>query len=172
MGLLTFLLGSCSKQPASVASSSSSEAQAKADVEQLLGSLLPFAQEMLQQHHEFFPFGGHIAMDGTIEHHGAYDGTEHPPSQTLIDILRQAFQRLAHDRNLRACAIIYDIRTIPPGRTEKQDAIAASVDHVSGYSAVIIYPYVFDAEQKLQVETPFAIEGPHEIFGQPQKSAP
>lgn len=57
-----------------------------------------------------------------------------------------------------------DIRTVPPGRTEKQDAIAAAIDHVSGYSIVVIYPYTFDAAQKFQVGAPFAVKGAQEIF--------
>jgi len=140
------------------------DAEAKADGEKLLDSLLPFAEQMLQQHGEFFPFGGRMALDGAIIHEGAYNGTEQPPSQELIDLLRQAHQRDAAARTLRACAAIYDIRTVPRDRTEKQDAIAAAIDHVSGYSAVIIFPYSFDAAQKLRVESPFAVEGAHDIF--------
>jgi hypothetical protein len=147
-------------------------AEAKADGEKLIDSLLPFAEQMLQGHREFFPFGGSMALDGTITHEGAYNGTEQPPSQELIDLLRQAHQRDATAQTLRACATIYDIRTVPPGRTEKQDAIAAAIDHVSGYSAVVIFPYSFDAAEKLRVEPPFAVEGAHDIFPSPQKTTP
>jgi len=171
MGLFAFLSSSCSKPQKTTAMPPVNNAKAKADAEQLLDSVLPFAEKMLQEHHEFFPFGGHMTPDGKIVHDGAYDGTEHPPSQTLIDLLEQAFQRSAKEQKLRVCAIVYDIRTIPPGRTEKQDAIAVSIDHASGYSVVVIYPYTFDAEKKLQVEAPFAIEGSRKIFGRTQISA-
>ena len=171
MGLFSFLLGSCSKRDSSTTKPAPNYAKAKADSEQLLDSLLPFAEKMLKEHHEFFPFGGHMTPEGKIVHDGAYDGTEQPPSQTLINLLEQAFQRSAKNQNLRGCAIVYDIRTIPPGRTEKQDAIAASIDHASGYSVVVIYPYTFDSEKKLRVEAPFATEGSHKIFGQTPISA-
>jgi hypothetical protein len=170
MGLFSFIFGSCSKSDAPAQPPARKDAAAKADGEKLLDSLLPFAEQMLQQHREFFPFGGHMTPDGTVTHEGAYNGTEHPPSQELIELLRQAHQRDAH--KLRACATIYDIRTIPPGRTEKQDAIAAAIDHVSGYSAVVIFPYTFDAAQKLRVESPFAVEGAHDIFPRAQTSKP
>jgi hypothetical protein len=140
------------------------DAEAKADGEKLLDALLPFAEKMLQEHREFFPFGGSMASDGTITHEGASNGTEQPPSQELIDLLKQAHQRNASTGNLRACASVYDIRTIPPGRAEKQDAIAAAIDHVSGYSAIVIFPYSFDNSQTLRVERPFAVEGAHDIF--------
>ncbi len=133
---------------------------------------MPFAEQMLQQHREFFPFGGRMALDGKITLEGAYNGTEQPPSQELIDLLRQAHQRDATSQTLCACATIYDIRTVPPGRTEKQDAIAAAIDHVSGYSAVVIFPYSFDTAQKLRVESPFAVEGAHDVFPSSQKTKP
>lgn len=144
------------------------DAQAKADADTLLASLMPFAQHMLEKDREFFPFGGCMAPDGTITHEGAYNGSEHPPSKELIDILRQSHRTAARAKNLRACAIVYDIRTIPPGRTETQDAVAAAIDHVSGYSVIVIFPYSFDAEQELQVEAPFAIEGARDIFAHPR----
>ena len=131
---------------------------------------MPFAKKMLQEHREFFPFGGQMAPDGTIGHHAAYDGREQPPSQAMIDLLRQAHQAEARAQKIRACATVYDIRTIPPGRTQKQDAIAATIDHVSGYSVVVIFPYTFDAQKNLQVESPFAIEGAHDIFPRPPQS--
>ena len=164
MGLLSFLFGSCSKPKEAAPPPPRNDAEAKADGEKLLDALLPFAEQMLQQHREFFPFGGRMAPDGVITQEGAYDGTEHPPSQELITLLRQAHQQDARAKKLRSCATINDIRTIPPGRTEKQDAIAAAIDHVSGYSAVVIFPYTFDAAQKLHLEAPFAVKGAQDIF--------
>jgi hypothetical protein len=172
LGFFSFIFGSCSKPDAPITPPPRSDATAKADGEKLLASLLPFAEQMLQQHREFFPFGGHMSPDGTITHEGAENGTDRPPSQELIDLLRQAHQWNAAAQKIRACATIYDIRTIPPGRTEKQDAIAAAIDHVSGYSAVVIFPYSFDASQKLQIESPFAVEGTHDVFPRPKKTVP
>ena len=171
MSLFSFLFGSCSKL-ASVDSPLQNNTSAKADAEELIGSLMPFAKQMLEQHREFFPFAGKMALDGKITHEGAFNGSEHPPSQELINILRQAHQREARAQKLRACAIIYDIRTIPPGHTEKQDAIAAAVDHISGYSAVVVYPYAFDANGQLRVEAPFAIAGANDIFPSAPKTNP
>ena len=166
MGLFSFLFGSCTKpkEAAPASPPSRNDTEAKADGEKLLDTLLPFAKQMLQQYREFFPFGGRMAPDGVVSHEGAWNGTEHPPSQELIALLRQAHQKDAAAKKLRACATVYDIRTIPPGRTEKQDAIAAAIDHVSGYSVVVIYPYKFDAAQKLQVEAPFVVKGAQDIF--------
>ena len=144
---------------------------AKADAEALLNALMPIAEQMLTKYREFYPYGGRMAHDGKIALASAYNGTEHPLSQPLIDLLTNAHRSEAKENKLRACAIIYDIRTIPPGKSEKQDAIAVACDHVSGYSVVVIFPYSFDAEKKLQVEAPFATEGSYSIFGRPNEKA-
>jgi hypothetical protein len=140
---------------------------AKADAQELLDVLLPFAKQMLQQHREFLPFGRRMDPDGTIAHVGATDGTEHPASRSLICLMQGAFREEARTGILRTCGILYDVRIKPPGRAEKQDAIAAALDHVSGYSVVVFFPYGFDDSGQLKVESPFASEGEHSIFGRP-----
>jgi hypothetical protein len=142
-------------------------AAGKADGELLMESLLPFAEEMLRKHREFFPFGGSMKHDGEIVHEGAYNGTEQPPSQELIHMLRQAHQQAAREQRLRACVTIYDIRTVPPGRSVNQDAIAAAIDHIGGYSGVVIFPYSFDSSGDLCIEAPFAVQGDRAIFPDP-----
>ncbi|HSI12114.1 MAG TPA: hypothetical protein VK961_08725 [Chthoniobacter sp.] len=145
---------------------------AKSDAQDLLDILLPFAKQMLQQHQEFFPFGGRMVPDGTIAYVGATDGTEHPSSQPLIQLMQGAFREEACTAALRTCGILYDVRIIPPGHTEKKDAIAAAFDHVSGYSVVVFFPYYFDESAQLQVDSPFASEGEYSIFGRPKAAKP
>lgn len=136
----------------------------KADGEALLDTLLPFAEKMLRKHREFFPFGGSMNPSGEIVHEGAYDGSEQPPSQDLIDLLRESHQKSASEKQLRACATVYEIRTIPPGLNEKQDAIAVEIDHFGGYSVVVIFPYSFTANGDLSITAPFATQGDRIVF--------
>ena len=140
---------------------------AKADSEAILDELLPFAEKLLSDYREFFPFGGRMGYDGKITHEGASDGTEQPPSQTLIDFLTKAHRQEAEAKSSKACAIIYDVRVVPNGKSEKQDAIAAAIDHVDGYSVIVYFPYSFGSDQKLVLEAPFATEGTYGIFGRP-----
>lgn len=140
----------------------------KADAQELLDALLPFAKQMLQQHREFFPFGGRMSQSGTIAHIGATDGTDHPPSQPLIQLMKDSFRSEALAGDLRTCGIVYDVRTVPPNCIEEQDAIAVALDHFSGYSVVVLFPYQFSSSGELQVESPFAVEGDYFVFGRPQ----
>ena len=96
---------------------------------------------MLSKHGEFYPFGSAMSTDGEIEAHAAYDGDEQPPSQQLIDLLTQGFRQQARSGKIRAAAICCDVRTIPPGRSEKTDAICVSAEHQNGEAADVYLPY-------------------------------
>ena len=120
----------------------------KNELEQLLSAAVPFAEQMLTKHGEFFPYGSSMNGDGKISAVEGYTGSEHPKSTELIDQLRAGFRREAEAGKLRACALVYDIRTVPPGKTEKTDAIAVELDHRGGMSIVVVYPYVFSAGNK------------------------
>ena len=111
------------------------------DLDQLLNAQLPFAQQMLAKHGEFYPFGAAMTTAGEITAEAAYDGTERPPSQQLIDMMTQAFRQRAAAGQIRAAAICYDIRTIPPGETEKTDAICVGLEHQNGEAVDVCVPY-------------------------------
>jgi hypothetical protein len=135
----------------------------KEDCEKLMNSLLPFAEKMLPEHGEFHPFGGAMKPDGEIVHHGAYMGSELPKGQELVDLLTEAFRQSAAKGEYIATAIVYDIRTIPPGETAKTDAICVSLDHRDDYSVNVAFPYTLK-HGELSLEPPFAIKGDGKIF--------
>ena len=138
------------------------------DVGALLDALVPFAEKMLRRHRAFYPFGGHINGCGELVLDGAHDDHDRPDVRELIDVLLHAFRTRAANHELRACAIVHDVRVTPPGGAEKRDAICISVDHVSGYSAHIIYPYAFDATGELAIEDAYAIRGDAAVFPKPR----
>src|SRR5947209_461638 len=111
------------------------------DLDQLLNALLPLPQQMVSKRGEFYPFGSAMRTDGKIEAHAAYDGNEQPPSQQLIDLLTQGFRQQASSGEIRAAAICCDVRTMPPGQSEKTDAICVSAEHKNGEAADVYLPY-------------------------------
>ena len=135
----------------------------KEDCEKLMNSLLPFAEKMLREHGEFHPFGGAMKPDGDIVHHGAYTGQELPKGQELVDLLTEAFRQSAAKEDYIATAIVYDMRTIPPGETEKTDAICVSLDHRNDYSVNVAFPYRLE-DNELSLKSPFAAKGDGKIF--------
>src|SRR5258708_30736337 len=99
----------------------------KEECEALMNAFLPFAEKMLAQHGEFYPVGGAMQVDGSIAAVATYDGDEQPPSQKIIDWLMEAFRAGAQQKKYKATALISDICTVPPGATEKTDAVAVAL---------------------------------------------
>lgn len=141
-------------------------ADPKTECEEVMNAVLPFAEEMLTKHREFSPFGGTMSADGEIAHTGGWTGEEHPASTEVIELLEKGFRAGTQRGEYKATALVYDIRTIPPGKEEKQDAIAVALDHRDDYSVVVIFPYSFTSDGQLEIEAPFATRGENKIFSQ------
>ena len=134
------------------------------DLHRLVDDLLPFAEKMLREHKEFLPFGGHMKPDGEIVWEGASNGEELPLSQDLIDILHDSHRAMAAQHLIKACAVLYDIRTTPPGKSKKQDAICAAADSIDGRSVHFVFPYRFSLLGKLIVEDGYTLQDGVRIF--------
>jgi hypothetical protein len=136
----------------------------KEECEELMNAVLPFAQEMLSKHREFYPFGGTMSPSGEIGQVGGWTGDEHPPSSELIKVLEEGFREGAGLGKYKATALVVDVRAVPPGKSAKQDAIAVRLDHRDNYSVQVIFPYSFGPSGALQLEDPFAVPGEGRIF--------
>lgn len=136
----------------------------KEDCEHLMNSVLPLAEKMLKEHAEFYPYGGHMTSSGEIVHVGGkVDDTDHPKSQPIIDLLEGAFQKQAQSGEIRASAIVFDVRIKQPGTQEKTDAIQVCLDHREGYSVQVLFPYKITNGALLFGQT-FAQRGAAKIF--------
>lgn len=139
---------------------------AKDDCNRLLNAALPFAEQMLRGLGEFLPFGAQMLPDGEIVSVSVDDSEDHARSQDLIDILQSAFRIGAADGELIATALVYDVRVVPPGASEKSDAIALNLDHRDDYSVTVAFPYILiDGEPK--IGDAFASVGDYSIFPSP-----
>jgi hypothetical protein len=107
----------------------------------LLNDLLPFAQQMLAERGEFYPFGGSIAADGRHVSVGAQGSSDRPPATELIDLLTNAFWREASEAKIRAAGICFDVRIVPPGQVDKTDAIQLALEREGGDAADVYVPY-------------------------------
>ena len=120
---------------------------------------------MLREHGEFYPFGVVRKADGSIQHVGAADGTEHPPSTALIDILRTSYRHEARAGRYSATAMFYDVRITPPGQGAKSDAIQVELEHSSGYCANVFFPYTRDSGGHVSFSQIFASKRDLSVFG-------
>jgi hypothetical protein len=128
-----------------------------------MNSALPFAEQMLNTHGEFIPFGGAMRPDGQFVSIAGYDGSEHPKSVEVIALMKEGIIAAARKGEYKATAIVYDVRVKLPSIEEKSDAIAVSLNHRDNYSVIVLFPYKIDAG-KLILGTAFAQKGEADIF--------
>jgi len=135
----------------------------KADCEALLSSVLPFAQQMLSAHGEFFPFGGAMKPDGKVVPVAGYDGTERPQSVDIISLMKSGLVEAARKGEYKATAIVFDVKVTLPSSGEKSNAIAVSLNHRDNYSIIVLFPYEID-NGNLSIGTAIAQRGVADIF--------
>lgn len=69
-------------------------------------------------------------------------GDEFPSGQVVIDTLTENFKEQAASGKIRAAGICYDALTVPPGETQKTDAICCRLEHYLGESLEVFVPYL------------------------------
>jgi hypothetical protein len=138
------------------------------DLEELLNALIPFAQEMLAKHGEFYPIGASVGAQGEIACVAGDVGEENPDSQEIIDLMVQGLSEQAKRGEIRAAAICYDSRIVPPDQTDKVDAIAVRSEHENGEAIEAYLPYHEAGRGKYEYDELFAVEGEGSIFSGPK----
>lgn len=135
----------------------------KEQCEELLDTLLPFAENQMKKHREFYPFGAVVLMDDTVELTASYDGNEHPEPQDVMRDLTQGHKQMASEGKIKASGIAWNASvTSPDGKPG--DAIIVSLEHKDGYSVIVGKPYQIGFFKKVTFGSLFAIEGKHDIF--------
>jgi hypothetical protein len=140
------------------------------DLNALLNDLLPFAERMLCEQREFYPFGGSITADGEQTSVGAKGSSDHPPSRELIDIMTDAFRRQAAEGKIRAAGICFDVRVVPPGQVDKTDAIELSLERAGGDAVEVFVPYVLLPDGEVTYGEMFASTRTPTMFVEHQKT--
>jgi hypothetical protein len=137
----------------------------KAECEGLMNTALPFAEQMLARHGEFYPYGQALTLDGRVVAVAVYDGQENPPAADVIRLLKQAFVMEAKKGKYRATALVYDVRVTIPSSGVKSDAIAVSLNHKEHYSVVVFFPYRIEGGKVIRDQV-FADKGESDVFNQ------
>jgi hypothetical protein len=136
------------------------------ELDELFNMLVPFAKTMLREYGEFYPFGAFMSSSGEIQWVGAkMEDDDHPPSESLIDLLTETFKNQAARGGLRAAAICYDVLTIPPGEDQKRDAICCGLEHYSGETVDVFVPYVKTVDSDVQYGEIFVAKRTAQFFG-------
>jgi hypothetical protein len=133
----------------------------KAESEALMNAALPFAEQMLEAHGEFLPYGQAMDKAGKFIAIGASDGK----SKDLIQILKSGFREGANAGKYKATALVYDVRITLPSTGGKSDAIAVSLNHQDSYAAIVFFAYRIE-EGKVVMGEVFAQQEENYAFSQ------
>ena len=136
------------------------------DLDALLDDLLPFAERMLQEHGEFYPFGGSITPDGRHISVGAKGASDRPKSGEIIDIMTNEFRSQASEGKIRAAGICFDVRIVPPGEIDKTDAIQLALEREGGDAVDVFIPYAEMSDREFTYGEVFAWERTPTLFVQ------
>jgi hypothetical protein len=108
--------------------------QAQDDLDGLLIAALPFAQQMLERHGEFFPYGMALGASGDTRMVAAQHGQgKRPPSTEVIALLVEGLRR--ERDTMRAVAFVADVRSI------ESDAVRVVMEHQEGPAMAVLLPY-------------------------------
>jgi hypothetical protein len=137
----------------------------KEESEAVMNAGIPFAQKMLAEHAEFYPFGFAMTAKNKVVAVAPPAPSEHPAPQQLIDALAAAFRAGASSREYKATAVFVDVRVQPPDKAEKTDAVQVGLEHVSGYCVDVFFPYSRDASGRVTFGAVFASKRAGAVFG-------
>jgi hypothetical protein len=108
--------------------------QAQEDLDALLELTLPFAQQQLAEHGEFFPFAAAVGADGAPRLIAADPGLgERPASTDVLDQLVGGLREQAGD--IRAAALVADVRA------GESDAARVELEHRDGQAICVLLSY-------------------------------
>jgi hypothetical protein len=111
-----------------------SSQQAQEDLDALLELTLPFAQQQLAEHGEFFPFAAAVGADGAPRLIAADPGLgDRPASTDVLDQLVGGLREQAGD--IRAAALVADVRV------GESDAARVELEHRDGQAICVLLPY-------------------------------
>ncbi|WP_026508959.1 hypothetical protein [Butyrivibrio sp. MC2013] len=136
---------------------------AKDECEVLLGSILPFVQELLQKYKEFYPVGAVMDNDGNISFTSCKEESEHPESQFIIDALTQIHKNKAEKQLIKASAIAWNA-VIQDENGNNVDSIVVSLEHKDDYKVKIFERYKMGLFKKIQFSEITAVVGNTDIW--------
>jgi len=116
------------------------------EIQELLNFLLPYAEQMLNQHGEFYPYAAALDSDGELNAVGTDVDDESPDVGELLLALHEGLREQAAEGAIRASGIAADVTLTDPDSGETTDAVQVELDHADADAVDIFVPYETEAE--------------------------
>jgi hypothetical protein len=133
------------------------------EIQELLNFLLPYAERMLNEHGEFYPYAAALDSDGGLNAVGADVDDDAPDVGELLVALHQGLRERAAEGAIRASGIAADVTLTDPDSGETTDAVQVELDHAEADAVDIFVPYETE-DQGIKFGELVAAEGREPVF--------
>lgn len=136
----------------------------------LMTYCVDFAQMMLEQAGEFYPFGATLALDGRVGAAGVFNGDGNPSATEVYELLAQSFVQGAGRGDFLGVALAANVN-VPAGYAlDVPSAVRVHIES-QGYAREIYLPYALSRHGMLkrrrvvEFRDPIAVEVAPSFYG-------
>ena len=115
-------------------------AEPREEIEKILNYLLPFAEQMLSSHGEFYPYAAMMDAAGEVQAVSAAS-EELPDVGELLLALDAELREQASRGAIRASGIAADVTLTDPDSGTTRDAVQLELDHAEIEAVDVYVPY-------------------------------
>jgi hypothetical protein len=117
------------------------------EIQELLNFLLPHAEQMLNEHGEFYPYAAALDSDGQLNAVDAeVDDDDSPDVGDVLLALHEGLREQAAEGAIRATGIAADVTLTDPDSGETTDAVQVELDHANADAVDVFVPYETEAD--------------------------
>jgi hypothetical protein len=117
------------------------------EIQEILSFLLPYAERMLNEHGEFYPYAAALDSGGELNAVATdVDDDDTTDVSEVLLALHQGLRERAAEGAIRASGIAADVTLTDPDSGETTDAVQVELDHAEADAVDIFVPYETEAE--------------------------
>jgi hypothetical protein len=116
------------------------------EIQEILSFLLPYAERMLNEHGEFYPYAAALGSDGELNAVATGVDDDSPDVAEALLALHVGLRERAAEGAIRASGIAADVTLTDPDSGETTDAVQVELDHADADAVDIFVPYETEGE--------------------------
>ena len=133
------------------------------EIQEILNFLLPYAERMLNEHGEFYPYAAALGADGELNAVASDVDDDSPDVGEVLLALHVGLRERAAEGAIRASGIAADVTLTDPDSGETTDAVQVELDHADADAVDIFVPYETE-DEGIKFGELVAAEGREPVF--------
>lgn len=133
------------------------------EIQEILNFLLPYAERMLNEHGEFYPYAAALGADGELNAVATDVDDDSPDVGEVLLALHVGLRERAAEGAIRASGIAADVTLTDPDSGETTDAVQVELDHADADAVDIFVPYETE-DEGIKFGELVAAEGREPVF--------